>query len=431
MTDDTQMVPTLNGFDPFSPEYIEDPQEFLQRAHRERPVFYHEPLEMWVLTRYADVSATLSDWQTFSSRAWRALPVPPELRDRVSEADERSAIEVLDANFINIDPPSHTRERKKAQKTFTRPRIAATEERIRELANELVDGFAERGGCDLMQEFCYPLGLRVILDMIGLPAEKLPDMRNWIDDFFALMTPANASDPDAEVEITLPIDEIEMRYARVAEATEYFRRFLDDRRANPRDDLASAMVLATDDDGTPSMTYEQVLSHLIEITAAGSETTASLIGHMVRLFSLNPEALADVEADPALWEAAIEEGLRRTSIGSHLMRITTRDVEIEGVRIPAGSTVCLIPAAANADADKFPDPLAFDVHRPNSRDHLAFGKGRHMCLGAPLARLEARAAVQELYRRLPGLAAPLDEPLEFTVTMTVRGIAHLPVTWNR
>lgn len=431
MIDNTPTVPTLDGFDAFSPEYIEDPQVFLQRSHSECPVFYDEGLQMWVFTRYEDVSATFSDWQTFSSRAFRALPVPPELRDRVSEADERSAIAVLDANFINIDPPKHTRERKKAQKTFTRPRIAATEDRIRELSNELIDGFVERGACDLMQDFCYPLGLRVILDMIGLPPERLPDMRTWIDDFFALMTPANAADLDAPVDVTLPIGEIEMVYSRVGEATEFFKRFLDERRANPRDDLASAMVLATDDDGNPSMTYEQVLSHLIEITAAGSETTASLIGHMVRLFSLNPDALADVEADPSLWDNAIEEGLRRTSIGSHLMRITTQDVEVAGIQIPAGSKVCLIPAGANADADKFPDPLTFDVHRPNSKDHLAFGKGRHMCLGAPLARLEARTAVQELYRRMPGLIADLETPLEFTVTMTVRGLAHLPVTWNR
>ncbi len=431
MADRTEARPTLPGFDPFSAEYTEDPQLFIQQAHEARSVFYYPPLDVWMVTGYEDVCAILSDWRTFSSHAWQAVPLPPEVRDRVPDEQLRIAATVLDLNFINIDPPSHTQERRKAQQAFTRPLIAASEPRIREMSNELIDGFVDAGSADLMVDFCYPLGLRVIADMIGLPFEILPKLRTWVDDFFRLMAPAGGTSADGESEITLPIAELEESYARVAEASEFFERFLDERRANPQDDLASAMVLATDDDGNPAMSNEQVLAHMLEVTAAGSETTASLIGHMVRFFSQYPDALAEVKSDPALWEPAIEEGLRRTAIGTHMMRITTRDVELGGVHIPAGSRVAPNLPAANVDPRQFPDPLTYDLHRPNSGEHVAFGSGRHLCMGAPLARLESRTALQELYRRMPDLVADLDQPLEFVVAMSVRGLKHLPVSWTQ
>jgi cytochrome P450 len=244
------------------------------------------------------------------------------------------------------------------------------------------------------------------------------------------MAPAGVVSSDAESGPPLPVEELEARYARVAEASEFFERFLDQRRAEPQEDLASAMVLATDEDGTPSMTNEQVLAHMLEITAAGSETTASLIGHMVRFFSEQPATLADVRSDPSLWEPAIEEGLRRTAIGTHMMRVTTRDVELGGVHIPAGSKVMPNLPAANADHDQFPDPLTFDIHRSNSDEHVAFGHGRHLCMGAPLARLESRVALQELYRRMPDLVAEPGQPLEYVVATSVRGLKHLRVSWT-
>jgi cytochrome P450 len=428
--DEVEALPTRAGFDIFAAEYVEDPQRFIQRVHEERPVFYHPELDVWMVTRYEDVRAILDDWKTYSSRAWRAIPVPAELSDRIPAEHQRLAATVLGLNFINIDPPSHTQERRKAQQAFTRPIIGASEPRIRAISNELIDSFVHLGEADLMQDFSYPLALRVITDMIGLPFEILPKFRTWVDDFFSLMAPAGVVESQAESDAAMPMEELEARYARVAEASEFFERFLAQRKAEPRDDLASAMVLATDDDGKPAMSDEQILAHMLEITAAGSETTASLIGHMVRFFSQQPDALAEVKQDSTFWEPAIEEGLRRTAIATHMMRVTTRDVELGGVQIPAGSKVMPNLPAANVDRERFPDPLRFDIHRENSGEHVAFGHGRHLCMGAPLARLESRTALQELYRRMPDLLADVDQPLDYLVATSVRGLKHLRVSWT-
>ncbi len=421
-------VPTLDGFDPLAVEYLADPRAFMLRAQREFPVFYYEPLDFWVVTRYDDIVTVLKDWQTFSSRAFRAVPVPPELRDRIPEGEQRIPEDIITCNFINLDPPAHTIERRSAQKAFTRKLIAGTEGRIREVANDLIDDFVAAGRCDLMKDFGYKLSLQVIVELIGLPTEAMPQFRDWIDDFFSLMAPANLrSDEQAQV---LAVGEIEQRYARVAEAHAFFVQFLEERRREPRDDLATAMILATNDDGTPAMTDTQVIAHLIEITAAGSDTTANLLGHMVWLFTRQPEALAEIRQDPSLWENAIEEGLRRSVVTTHLFRITTRDVEICGVTIPAGSKVAAPVPAANTDESQFPDPSRFDPRRPNADQHLAFGSGRHLCMGAPLARLEARVALQELYRRIPDIAADLDQQLEFVPAITTPGLKRLDVTWS-
>jgi cytochrome P450 len=421
-------VPTLAGFDPLAPEYLADPRAFMLRAQQECPVFYYEPLDFWVVTRYEDIAAVLRDWQTFSSRAFRAVPVPPKLRDRIPEAQRRIPEDIITCNFINLDPPAHTVERRSAQKAFTRKLIAGTEGRIREVANELIDGFVAVGRCDLMQDFSYKLSLQVIVELIGLPTGTMPKFRDWIDDFFSLMAPANlGGDEQAQV---LAVGEIERRYARVAEAHAFFVEFLEARRREPRDDLATAMILATGSDGNPAMTDTQIIAHLIELTAAGSDTTANLLGHMVWLFTRQPEALAVIRDDPSLWENAIEEGLRRSVVTTHLFRITTRDVEIRGVTIPAGSKVAAPVPAANTDESVFPDPSRFDPRRPNADQHLAFGSGRHLCMGAPLARLEARAALQELYRRIPDIAADLDQQLEFVPAITTPGLKRLAVSWS-
>jgi cytochrome P450 len=428
MSTDTGSTPTLDGFDPLAPEYLADPRAFMLRAQKECPVFYYEPLDFWVVTRYDDIVAVLKDWETFSSRAFRAVPVPPELRDRIPAAEQRIPEDIITCNFINLDPPAHTIERRSAQKAFTRKLIAGTEGRIREIANDLIDTFVDAGRCDLMQDFSYKLSLQVIIELIGLPTETMPRFRDWIDDFFSLMAPANLrSDEQAQI---LAIGEIERRYARVAEAHAFFVRFLEERRKDPRDDLATAMILARNEDGASAMTDTQIIAHLIEITAAGSDTTANLIGHMVWLFTRQPEALAEIVRDLSLWENAIEEGLRRSVVTTHLFRITTRDVEICGVTIPAGSKVAAPVPAANTDESKFPDPSRFDPRRSNADEHLAFGSGRHLCMGAPLARLEARAALQELYRRIPDITADLGQQLEFVPAITTPGLKRLAVSWT-
>jgi hypothetical protein len=418
--------PTLEGFDPFAPGYLQDPQAALQDALRETPVFYHEPLRTFVVLRYADVRRVLTESDTFSADAFKAMPVPARLRERIPASLARAGELVIGGQLLNMDPPAHTRERKTAQRTFTRPRIEATMPLIERIANELIDDVIEAGSCDILQDFAYQLTLRVVGELLGLPDEVLPGFHAWIGDVFALMAPI---DLDAEA-VTTPDDELVGAYTRMHGAYETYIALVRERRRHPGDDLASAMLTLRDDDGRPVLSDDAVLAHMVGITAAGTDTTANLIAGMVRFLTRDPAALEALRRDPALWENAVEEGLRRSSISPHLFRFTRCETEVCGVTIPTAQMVCACTASANADPRQFPDPLAFDPRRPNAREHVGLGVGRHFCLGAPLARPQARAALRTLYERMPDLAADLDGELEFVPALTTRVVVSQRVSWT-
>jgi cytochrome P450 len=328
--------------------------------------------------------------------------------------------------MINLDGPEHTWQRRAVQQAFTRKRVESTEATIRAIANELIDELIDDGGCDLMRDFAMRLTLRVVGTMVGLPPDMLPGFQAWIVETFSLLAPIDLEPED----VTLPDEEIVGVYERVYRAYLVYVDMLEERRANPGDDLASAMLALTDDDGNPTFTGDQVLTHMVSITAAGTDTTANLIVNMVRYFTENPDQLQVVLDDPRLWDNAVLEGLRRSGIATQLFRITTRESKVAGVTIPPRSNVCACLAAANADSAKFPDPLRFDVRRVNAADHLGLGRGRHFCLGAPLVPPESRIALQVLYHRLPDLQADLDQPLEFVRSISLRGIVSQRATWS-
>jgi cytochrome P450 len=418
--------PRSADFDLLSSAVLRDPHEFWQSARQHR-VFFYEPMQCWVLTRHEDVARALGDWKTFSSRTLRAAPLTAEARSRMPEPLQRIPAKLMDCAFINLDPPGHTIDRKNAQKAFTRPLVAATEPWIRELSGKLIAGFADRGHAELMEDYAHPLTLGVIGHMVGLPSERLPEFRSWIDDFFGLMEPVRADDAAPSLG---PEEAIEGRYERVGDAWAFFQEFLDQRRQRPGDDLASRMVLARNEDGTPAMADEHILTHLLELAAAGSDTTANLIGHMVRHLSTHPELLQEARDGDVTWEQLVEEALRRFAIVTNLMRVTTTDVEIAGETIAAGSVVLVNLPGANSDETQFVDPLSVNPRRENVASHLAFGIGRHFCLGAPLARLEAKCALQDLYDRLEGLSADSDQEIGYHAAVTVRALKSLRVSWR-
>lgn len=423
MTDTTSTPgrPELEGFDPFSQEFSRDPDPMLARARETSSVFWYEPLGCYFVTGYDDVEWVFTDSKTFSSRALRAVPVPEALLGRLPERP-------LNANYINIDPPQHTRDRKASQRGFTRPIVAALEPKIHGFATELIDAFADRGHCDFMQEFAYPLSLRVIVEVLGLPPSDMPRLRQWTEDMFSLMSAGPADEPDAP---TRPMSEEEAteRYSRLADAWEYFGEVVADRRQHPREDFLTVLSNSRTPEGEWTMDDDSIKTHLIELVAAGNDTTANLMGNIVQFLDQHPAQLEELKRDESLWERAIEEGLRRRSTGPHLLRITTCDVELSGVKVPKGSIIVVNTTGANTDPAKFDEPLRFDIHRANAGDHLAFGKGRHFCLGAPLARLEALVAMREVYRRLPDLSVP-DQSLEYVPTMTVQTLKGLRITWS-
>jgi cytochrome P450 len=419
---DRDARPRLEGFDPYSDDFLRDPYPLLERARRECPVFYYPPMDFWVLTRYDDVAAAVGDHQTFSSAVWRTVPRPPEFAGRVPE-------NLMGVSFINLDPPTHTVSRKNANRAFTRRLVAQQEPHIRQIAHETIDGFAADGACDLMQQFCYPVSLRTIVGLLGLPEADMPRFRQWTEDVFSLMTPGG---PQADESTSKPMAAAEVceRYDRVAEAYAYYTAFVEERRDHPTEDLTSAMVHARDADGEPLLDTERIIVHMIELTAAGHDTTANLIGNTVAMLC-ETQQVDEVRRDPVLLENAVEESLRRRATSPKMFRITTRDVTLRGVRIPAGSAVCLQFGAANHDEERFPDPRRFDVHRPNADEHFAFGRGRHFCMGAPLARLEARIALEVLLERLPSITVVPGQDRGYIPVTTLDTFQHLAVRWGR
>jgi cytochrome P450 len=422
MSASNEARPVLEGFDPFEPEHLADPYPMFRRAQRECPVFYYPPMNFWMVTRYDDVAEVLRDIETFSSRVWRVVPRPDAFADRLPANLMANA-------FINLDPPQHTVSRRAANRAFTRGLVAGLEPDIRRICHELIDTFESSAGCDLMAEFCYPLSLRVIVKMLGLPEADMPLFRQWTEDMFSLMSPAAPGD-DSTSKPMAP-DEVHERYGRIAEAYEYYRGIVEARRARPTDDLTSAMVHTVADDGTPAMPTDRIVIHMLELTAAGNDTTANNIANMVQFFDRNPDQLAALRADPSLVDGAIEEGLRLRAASPTMFRLTTREVELSGVRIPTGSVVCVNLGAANHDPQRFTDPSAFDILRGNADAHFAFGKGRHFCLGAPLARLETRVALETLYGRLGAISVVPDQDQGYLPVVTLDSRLHMQVRWER
>jgi cytochrome P450 len=413
--------PTLEHWDPFSQAFNTNPDPFLAESRARSTVFWYPPLECYFVTSYDDVERVFTDSTVFSSRALRAVPVPEHLAARLPER-------VMNTAYINIDPPQHTRDRKASNKGFTRPRIAALAPRVLEFATELIDDFYEAGSCDFMRQFAYPLSLRAIVEVLGLPPEDMPNLRQWTEDMFSIMS---AGPADAEDAPTRPMDgdEAAQRYGRLADAWAYFGLVVESRRARPTDDFVSLLANSRGDDGDWLMDDDTIKTHLLELVAAGNDTTSNLMGNVVLFFRDHPEQLTFALGDEHLWANAIEESLRRRSSGPHLLRLTTADVELSGVTIPRGSVVVVNTTGANTDPARFDRPLEFDVTRANASDHLAFGKGRHFCLGAPLARLEATIGMREIYTRLKALEVPNQE-LVYVPTMTVQTLTSLRITWK-
>ena len=336
---------------------MKDPHAAFQPFLRQGPVHFHEASGAYYVLSYDAVRAVLGDDATFSSVAYKSVPVRDELRARIPDEQLRVGQVIQGNQLPNMDAPAHVPQRRLLQQTFTRGRVERRARDIQEIADELIDGLAERGECDLVQEFAARLTVRVVARMLGVPDELVPGFQAWINDVFRTLAPIEWTAED----VTTPDDQLVSIYERVYGAFRTYADLLEERRRNPGDDLVSALLALRDEDGRPALSTDKVLAHMVGITAAGTDTTASLIVHMVRLFTEFPDQLPLVLDDPELWENAIAEGLRRSAIVYQAGRITTRQAQVAGVTIPARTRVSVVIPAANSDPSKFPDPLRFDI----------------------------------------------------------------------
>jgi len=390
----TAAVPFV--YDPFAPGFQDRPYATYRVLRDEHPAYRHPDREFYALSRFEDV--------------WNAVHSPDQFS---SEVDIGLGLLPM---MIFTDPPRHDRLRAIVSRAFTPRRIAALEPLVADVAGRLLDAMCEHGSGDLMHEFAGPLPSTVIGELIGVPREQQPAFREWAEDLVE-------ADPNAGV---YPESAIKIY--------ECFNDLLEARRRRPADDLMSAL-LAADIDGS-HLTHDELLGFCFLLLVAGNDTTTNLIGNGTALLGWHPgqrTLLAATCANrahpsdqpPALLTSAIEEMLRYESPAQALPRVTRTDIRLHDTTIEAGARVMLVWGAANHDEREFAAAERFDIHRRIER-HLAFGHGIHYCLGAALARLEARAAFSTLLERAPNYEL-LDHDPPRIRSGWARAFATLPI----
>jgi cytochrome P450 len=402
-------------YDLYSHEFRRSTHETYARMREESPVHRQPGLDgetpIWFVTRYEDVVALLTDNERFVVDPKLAL-TPEELaalRDDGPEPDER-----VNENLLSKDGDDHRRLRRLVTKAFTPRIVEQLRPRIQEIADDLVDRVVDRGRMELVDDFAFPLPITVIAELLGIPAEDQGRFRVWSNTF--VLPP-----------ITPELQEQAVRHTQ--EFVEYLDALFARRRAEPAEDLVSALVRAEDEGD--HLSENELYSMVVLLIVAGHETTVSLITNAVLALLSNPDQLAELRADLSLLPSTVEELLRYDSpVERAITRLAATDVELGGQPISRGDFVIPVIGAANRDGETFPDADVLKLARADSK-HVGFGRGPHFCLGAPLARLETEIAITTLLRRLPGLRLAISpDDLHWRPIPIFRSLASLPVEWE-
>ena len=400
-------------FDPFKASSLADPYPEFASLLESEPVLYSDDLGYWVVTRYADCKRVLREYDTFSASNALSPLVPPcaEASSALAEGGFRSI-----PTLTNVDPPAHTRTRRIAHLAFTPRRVAQMEDFVRTLVRQFLDERLHDGHVELVSALTWELPALVVFHVLGVPDEDVETVKEGSANRLLFMF-GKPSAPE-QVEIA----------TGMAAFWRYCEDLAEDRHARPREDFTSDLVQTPDANGEP-LTQQEVSTILFGLLLAGHETTTNLLGNSVRRL-IEHDVWHEIAADRSLVPGAVEEVLRYDSSVIHWRRRTTRPVTIGDVDVPADANVLVCIGAANRDPDVFPDPDRFDIRRANAGDHLSFGNGPHFCLGAPLARLEARVVLEELSSALPSLRLVPDQRYEFTPIIGFRGPKAVDLVWD-
>jgi cytochrome P450 len=396
--------------DLFDPAFKANPYLTYARLRSDAPI-YRVTLPtgqgMWLVTRYEDVSAILKD-ERFVKDVRNAMT--PEQLAQMPPIPE--VMKPLTRNMLDTDPPDHERLRALVSKAFTPRLIERMRPRVQEIADALLDAVQDRGEMDLIDDYAFPLPITVIAELLGVPVEDRNKFREWSDA---------AVSGDATQEY---VEKILLPHMQAF--TGYLCAMFEEKRENPEDDLISALVRA--EEAGDKLSEDELLAMVFLLLVAGHETTVNLIGNGMLALLLHPDQLQMLREDPSLVKSAIEELLRYDGpVETSTERFAREDIRIGGTVIPRGEMVTVVLASADHDPERFPEPDALDITRADNK-HLAFGKGIHFCLGAPLARMEGQIAISTLLRRMPNLRLKASPgSLTWRPGLVLRGLKRLPV----
>ena len=387
-------------------EYKANPYAFYEELRRDRPVYktlLPNGTEVYVVSRYEDVLAGLKDSRLIKD---------------ISKVRGKSFLEMIGIgrmrgkNMLRADPPEHGRLRSLANEAFKPKYVRELRGRIQQMADELIDKVQGKGKMEFISEFAFPLPIRVISEMLGVPEKDQDKFRKWSGDLInsgALSSerPAISSD--------------------LLQLVQYVRKVVDEHRKKPRADVVTQLIEA--EEKGDRLSDDEVVSTVVLLLVAGHETTVNLIGNGMLALLLNPEQLEKLKRDPALMKPAIEELLRFVNPVQLVNRYAIEKIQIAGQEIPAGAHLVMAVGAADHDPACATNPEQLDLGREDAK-HVAFGQGIHYCLGAPLARLEGEIAFATLLNRLPNLRlAVRPESVRWRPAIELRGLAELPVTF--
>lgn len=383
-------------------EPIHSRYDWYRTMRTTQPILKAENWDGWLVFRYADVTRVLNEYATFSSDGQRMAQFEGESNPIMS-------------SILRMDPPRHRKLRNLVSQAFTPRMVAQLEPRITTITNELLDHVVTAGEMDIVRDLAYPLPVTVIAELLGIPAELREDFKRWSDAI------VSSDDGLAQEDRTSVFQEIQGMFG-------YFTQVLEERRQHPQDDLISAL-LAASVDGERLSTME-LLGFCGLLLVAGNETTTNLLSNMILCFDENPDVVERLRNNRRLVPGAIEETLRYYSPVKAMPRITTTETVIGDQHIEPNQFIMAMIGSANRDEAEFPDADRFNIEREPNR-HVAFGRGIHFCLGAPLARLEAKIAVNAMLDRLPGRWQVADMPLEMIKSFIIFGPKKLPMTWGK
>jgi cytochrome P450 len=392
-------------FDPWNPDFVASPYRVYDELRQQAPVSYFEPTGQWLIARHADVNALLRDRRL--GRSYLHVASHEEF-GRPPEPDFQEPFwRVIRAGMLDVEPPVHTRLRRLVSKAFTPRMVESLRPRVKAIAEGLVDAYVEKGGGDLIAEVAEPLPVTVIAEMLGVPDQDRHLLRPWSADICG-MYELNPSD--------------QAQHTAVRAATEfsaYLKELAARRRANPGDDLVSALTQIDE------LTEDELVGTCVLLLNAGHEATVNVTGNGWWSLFRNPEELARLRADRSLLPTAIEELMRWDTPLQMFERWVLEEIEVHGVRIPRGAEVALLFGSANRDPEVFEDPDRLDVGRTDN-PHISFGAGIHFCLGAPLARIELAESFGALLDRAATLE--LRQEPAWKPGYIIRGLESLDLT---